>query len=50
MEALARIVSKEGFFGLFKGISLNLLKNPAATAVSFVINDLVKETLTGREF
>jgi len=29
----------------YKGISLNLLKNPLATAVSFLVNDLVKEAL-----
>ena len=28
-----------------QGIMLNLFKNPMATAVSFAVNDLVKEAL-----
>uniref|UniRef100_A0A7S3JP69 Mitochondrial carrier protein n=1 Tax=Aureoumbra lagunensis TaxID=44058 RepID=A0A7S3JP69_9STRA len=44
-RAIMLIVQNEGFSGLFKGIALNLVKNPAAVAVSFLINDLVKETL-----
>ena len=45
LAALARIAALEGFGGLFKGIALNLVKNPAATAISFAINDHVKEAL-----
>ena len=43
--ALASIFRAEGLGGLFKGISLNLIKNPAATAVSFTVNDVVKDFL-----
>ena len=31
--------------GMFRGISLNLVKNPVATAVSFAVNDFVKEAV-----
>ncbi|KAJ1445549.1 mitochondrial carrier domain-containing protein [Pelagophyceae sp. CCMP2097] len=41
--AIRQIIQTEGHLGLFKGISLNLIKNPCATAVSFAINDLVKD-------
>lgn len=41
--AIRQIIQTEGHLGLFRGISLNLIKNPAATAVSFVINDAVKD-------
>ncbi len=30
---------------MFKGLSLNLIKNPVATAVSFAVNDLVKDLM-----
>mmetsp|Transcript_26964 Transcript_26964/g.80852 ORF Transcript_26964/g.80852 Transcript_26964/m.80852 type:complete len:325 (-) Transcript_26964:7-981(-) len=45
LAALGRIAAVEGFGGLFKGISLNLVKNPMATAISFSLNDYVKEAL-----
>lgn len=45
ISALIHLAQQEGFFGMFKGLSLNLVKNPIATAVSFAVNDLVKETL-----
>ena len=44
-SALFSIARSEGFLGLFKGLPLNLIKNPVATAVSFAVNDLVKEGL-----
>lgn len=43
--ALMAIARSEGVRGLFKGIALNIFKNPAGTAVSFVVNDFVKDTL-----
>lgn len=45
VRALGHIWATEGLRGMFKGISLNLIKNPLATAVSFLVNDLVKEQL-----
>jgi len=43
--ALLLIARTEGIPGLFKGVALNLVKNPAATAVSFAVNDAVKDAL-----
>ena len=43
--AISYIVRHEGFSGLFKGIALNLMKNPAGVAVSFAVNDFVKDAL-----
>lgn len=45
ITGMLRIAQTEGVRGLFKGISLNLVKNPAATAVSFAVNDAVKDFL-----
>lgn len=44
-RAVTNIAQEEGFRGLYKGITLNLLKSPIATAVSFMVNDSVKETM-----
>lgn len=44
-RALEHVYRTEGVRGMFKGISLNLVKNPLATAVSFLVNDLVKDAL-----
>mmetsp|Transcript_88283 Transcript_88283/g.252508 ORF Transcript_88283/g.252508 Transcript_88283/m.252508 type:complete len:361 (+) Transcript_88283:430-1512(+) len=44
-KALVHIYTTEGLKGMYKGIMLNLFKNPMATAVSFAVNDLVKEAL-----
>eukprot|EP00929_Paragymnodinium_shiwhaense_P078220 TRINITY_DN40508_c0_g1_i1.p1 TRINITY_DN40508_c0_g1~~TRINITY_DN40508_c0_g1_i1.p1 ORF type:complete len:176 (-),score=21.44 TRINITY_DN40508_c0_g1_i1:173-700(-) len=46
LQGIAHIWRNEGLArGVFKGISMNLLKGPVATAVSFSVNDLVKEAL-----
>jgi len=45
LQALTLLWRSEGFVGMFKGLSLNLFKNPLGTAVSFAINDLVKDYL-----
>lgn len=45
VSALQHIVRTEGARGMFKGISLNLFKNPVATAVSFAVNDAVKDAV-----
>ena len=46
---LEQVAENEGVArGLFKGVSLNLLKNPIATAVSFTVNDLVKDFLKAK--
>ena len=44
-SALSIVARSEGLAGLFKGLSLNLVKNPIATAVSFTVNDMVKDFL-----
>ena len=41
--ALVFVFRSEGVMGMFKGLSLNLIKNPIATAVSFAANDLIKD-------
>ena len=48
LKALVHVARAEGVAGMFKGLSLNLVKNPIATAVSFTVNDLVKELLRKR--
>ena len=42
-QALLLLARQEGVAGMFKGLSLNLIKNPMGTAVSFVVNDAVKD-------
>ena len=48
IKGLAHVARSEGVAGMFKGLSLNLVKNPIATAVSFTVNDLVKDVLRKR--
>ena len=48
IKALVHVGRTEGVIGLFKGLSLNLVKNPIATAVSFTVNDLVKDFLKAK--
>ena len=43
--SLRLILRTEGVRGMFRGIALNLFKNPVATAVSFAVNDFVKEAV-----
>jgi len=45
VASVSRIYAAEGGAGLFKGISLNLVKNPIGVAISFAVNDHVKELL-----
>jgi len=45
LSAIGMLFRTEGVSGAFKGLSLNLIKNPLATAVSFTVNDLVKDLL-----
>jgi len=45
-SALAHLAKHEGVAGMYKGLLLNLVKNPIATAVSFALNDLIKESLS----
>ena len=43
VRALGKLFAQEGIVGAYKGLSLNLIKNPMGTAVSFAVNDLVKD-------
>eukprot|EP00308_Calcidiscus_leptoporus_P025550 CAMPEP_0119375800 /NCGR_PEP_ID=MMETSP1334-20130426/36621_1 /TAXON_ID=127549 /ORGANISM="Calcidiscus leptoporus, Strain RCC1130" /LENGTH=314 /DNA_ID=CAMNT_0007394191 /DNA_START=130 /DNA_END=1074 /DNA_ORIENTATION=+ len=47
LQAILLVARYEGIVGMFKGLPLNLIKNPIGTAVSFAVNDLVKEKLLG---
>jgi solute carrier family 25 protein 42 len=49
VSALLHIARTEGVPGMFKGLSLNLIKNPIATAVSFTVNDLIKDMLVAKQ-
>jgi solute carrier family 25 protein 42 len=43
-EAFKHIYRTEGVAGgLYKGLSLNFIKSPVSVAVSFTINDLLKQ-------
>jgi len=41
--AIHSVFRTEGVRGMYKGLLLNLIKNPIATAVSFAVNDLIKD-------
>lgn len=43
--ALAMLAREEGIRGMYKGLALNLIKNPIATGVSLTVNDTVKDLL-----
>jgi len=45
LQALQLLAKHEGHAGMFKGLSINLIKNPIGTAVSFVVNDHMKDVL-----
>lgn len=42
-ETLRRVVATEGWRGLFKGLSMNLVKGPIGVGVSFTVYDLLKQ-------
>jgi solute carrier family 25 protein 42 len=42
-EVLAAIVRHEGTAGLFKGLTLTWIKGPVAVAISFTLNDTIKQ-------
>jgi len=44
-SAIFSVFKHEGVRGMYKGLLLNLIKNPIATAVSFAVNDLIKDRL-----
>jgi hypothetical protein len=43
-ETMARVVRTEGVRGLFKGVTMNLVKGPVGVGVSFTLYDLLKRT------
>ena len=45
-SAIYHLAQSEGVAGMYKGLILNLIKNPIATAVSFAVNDLIRERLS----
>mmetsp|Transcript_17973 Transcript_17973/g.54973 ORF Transcript_17973/g.54973 Transcript_17973/m.54973 type:complete len:324 (-) Transcript_17973:399-1370(-) len=45
VRALQHLVRKGGVLSLFNGLAMNLFKNPIGTAVSFAVNDYVKDRL-----
>ena len=43
--AFQQLMQRGGMPGLFRGLAMNLFKNPIGTAVSFSVNDAVKDAL-----
>jgi len=44
-QAIMMVFRQEGLKGMYKGLALNLIKNPLATGVSLTVNDCVKDML-----
>jgi solute carrier family 25 protein 42 len=42
LQCLRYIYSNEGLYGFFRGLTMNWVKGPIATATSFVVNDRLK--------
>jgi len=45
LGALTMLAAEEGIRGMYKGLALNLIKNPIATGVSLTVNDTIKDML-----
>ena len=44
VDTAARIVRRDGVRGLFKGLTVNLVKGPLGVGFSFTLYDILKRT------